>query len=186
MKRLSIAELEQFLAGQYTQLDVDSAIDGLAQQIDRFQVYESLLWPLETVRQRRDFHPEDDALYHSLQVFDLATNRLPFDEEFLLAALLHDVGKAIDPENHVDAGLAALDGFVSDRTNWFIRHHMDVHLIRRGKIGLRALRRLQASESYDELLMLGECDRLGRRCGVTTPDVDQALQYLRDLADYEI
>ena len=41
------------------------------------------------------YHPEGDALYHSLQVFDLACEESPYDEDFLLAALLHDVGKAM-------------------------------------------------------------------------------------------
>ena len=63
-----------------------------------------LLLPLETVKQNPAYHPEGDALYHSLQVFDLARDALPYDEEFQLAALLHDVGKAIDPRDHVAAG----------------------------------------------------------------------------------
>ena len=63
-----------------------------------------LLLPLENVKQNPEYHPEGDALYHSLQVFDLARDELPYDEEFLLAALLHDVGKAIDPRDHVAAG----------------------------------------------------------------------------------
>ena len=61
-----------------------------------------LLQPLEGVKQSPKHHPEGDALYHSLQVFELARDERPYDEEFLLAALLHDVGKAIDPADHVD------------------------------------------------------------------------------------
>jgi len=48
-------------------------------------------------------------------VFDLARDQLPYDEEFLLAALLHDVGKGIDPHDHVAAGLEALAEHI--RTN---------------------------------------------------------------------
>ena len=63
------------------------------------------LLPLENVKESPKYHPEGDALYHSLQVFDLACDALPYDEEFLLAALLHDVGKGIDRSDHVLAGL---------------------------------------------------------------------------------
>jgi hypothetical protein len=59
-------------------------------------VYEILLLPLENVKEAPRYHPEGDALYHILQVFELARSEPPYDEEFLLAALLHDVGKAID------------------------------------------------------------------------------------------
>jgi len=41
------------------------------------------------VEQPPQYHPEGDALYHSLQVFELAREARPYDEEFLLAALLH-------------------------------------------------------------------------------------------------
>ena len=46
-----------------------------------------LLLPLERMRQNPKCHPEGDVLYHSLQVFDLACDAQPYDEEFLLAAL---------------------------------------------------------------------------------------------------
>ena len=55
-----------------------------------------------------------------MQVFMLAREAMPYDEEFLLAAILHDVGKAIDPDDHVVAGLEALDGFITERTSWLI------------------------------------------------------------------
>ena len=123
------------------------------------------------------------AFRSGLQVFDQGQDALPYDEEFLLAALLHDVGKAIDRHDHVAAGLDALDGFISARTAWLIEHHMLAHAIDDRTIGLRALRRLQRNESYDELLLLGQCDRAGRQVGVPVPELDEALDLLRDMAE---
>lgn len=182
IERASIAELEQLLAREYPHDDLEEELSLVEARVDRFQVYESLLLPLENVKQQPKYHPEGDALYHSLQVFDLARDQLPYDEEFLVAALLHDVGKAIDPLDHVAAGLEALESFISERTEWLIEHHMNVHQIYDGSIGYRAHRRLTEHESYEELLMLGECDRLGRQIGVETSDVDDAVVYLRDLS----
>ena len=85
IERASIAELEQFLEREYPDLDVAARRwTEDAAQVDRFQLYESLLLPLENVKQPLKYHPEGDALYHSLQVFDLARNELAYDEEFLL------------------------------------------------------------------------------------------------------
>ena len=42
-----------------------------------------------------EHHPEGDVLYHLLQCYVLAVDELPYDEEFQLAALLHDVGKIV-------------------------------------------------------------------------------------------
>ena len=167
---------------EYPQLELNSALAEMEDRVDRFQVYESLLLPLENVKESPKYHPEGDALYHSLQVFELARDELPYDEEFLLAALLHDVGKAIDREDHVAAGLDALVGFITDRTAWLIEHHMVAQGALDGTLGARARRRLQQSENYQELLLLAECDRDGRQVGVTVGELDEALEYLRDLA----
>ena len=182
IERASIAELEQFLRREYPHLDLESAVAELEEQIDRFQLYESLLLPLENVKQNRKYHPEGDALYHSLQVFDLARDELPYDEEFLLAALLHDVGKAIDPRDHIAEGLDALDGFITERTGWLIENHMLAHNVLDGSIGARAKRRLRENESYDELMMLSRCDRDGRHAGVESPELDEAIDYVRELS----
>jgi predicted nucleotidyltransferase len=182
IERASIAELEQFLLREYPELDLDESLEEVANQVDPFQVFLSLLLPLENVKQSPKWHPEGDALYHSLQVFDLARDELPYDEEFLLAALLHDVGKAIDPNDHVAAGLEALDGFITPRTQWLIEHHMEAAAARDGTLGARAHRRLRANESYEELMMLAECDLAGRAVGVQVPEVEEALDYLRELA----
>ena len=182
MERASVAELEQFLQREYPELDLDQELRAAADQVDRFQVYEALLLPLENVKQSRKYHPEGDALYHSLQVFDLACDELPYDEEFLLAALLHDVGKAIDGENHTAAALEALQDLVTERTAWLIEHHMAAQRLLDGQLGARARRRLQQNESYEELILLARCDREGRQAGVQAPELDEALDYVRELA----
>jgi hypothetical protein len=182
IERASIAELEQFLAREYPDLNLEEEIEAADEKIDRFQVYRSLLIPLESVRQSREFHPEGDALYHSLQVFELARDELPYDEEFLLAALLHDVGKAIDPHNHVAAGLEALEDMITPRTAWLIEHHMEGHALHDGTIGLRARRRLEESPDFEELVTLSRCDRGGRVPGTQVPEVEEALEYVRELA----
>ena len=150
--------------------------------IGRFRVYQNLLAPLETVRQDPERHPEGDALYHSLQVFALARDALPYDEEFQLAALLHDVGKGIDPREHVAAAVAALEGHVTERTLWFIVHHPEVAALRDGTLGARARRRLEAHDDYDNLLLLSDCDRDGRQQGAQVPDLEDALEYLQEMA----
>lgn len=150
---------------------------------DRFAAYHALLLPLEQVRLSPKRHPEGDALYHSLQVFDLARDELPYDEEFLLAALLHDVGKAIDPQQHVAAALAALADYITPRSAWLIENHPLGHALADGTLGLRARRRLEESEHIEELRLLVQCDRAGRRQGVEVPEVDEALAYLRELSD---
>ena len=181
IERASIAELEIFLTEEYPDLDLNSALDDAANQIDRFQLFESLLLPLENVKRSLRYHPEGDALYHSLQVFDHARDELAYDEEFLTAALLHDIGKAIDTADHVAAGLEALEGFITERTAWLIEHHMLAHQLADGTLGARARRRLEQSEHYEDLVLLGQCDRAGRQPGVEAPELDEALDYLREL-----
>lgn len=161
--------------------DQQSALDEMENAADRWRVYEALLWPLESVAQSPKYHPEGDALYHSLQVFMLARDEAPYDEDFLLAALLHDVGKAIDPAEHVAAGLEALEGFISPRTRWLIEHHMEAVAIRENTIGARRRRRLRESPWYEDLLTLGECDRDGRVPGTQVDDLPEALDYIRSL-----
>jgi HD superfamily phosphodiesterase len=126
-------------------------------------------------------HPEGDVLYHSLQVFELAREHRPYDEELLLAALLHDVGKGIDPADHVRAGLSALEGLITARTHFFIEHHMAAHDYRSGKLGARARRELESSPDFDDLMLLRQLDDAGRVPGAVVGTVDEALDYLKEL-----
>jgi len=182
IERASIAQLEQLMEEAYPDIDLEAEVLEVEDKLDRFQVFQALLLPLENVKQSPKYHPEGDALYHSLQVFDLACDELPYDEEFLLAALLHDVGKGIDRDDHVNAGLEALEGFITERTEWLIEHHMLAHQVLDGTLGARAKRRLRESESFDELMLLCECDRGGRVAGVEAPELEDALEYIRDIS----
>ncbi len=183
MERASIAQLEQLLEREYPDVALEEEIRAADERPDRFQVFTGLLLPLENVIQNPQYHPEGDVLYHSLQVFDLALDQRPWDEEFLLAALLHDVGKGIDPRDHVNAGLEALEGTITERTRWLIENHMLAHKIHDGSIGARKHRRLRENENYDDLILLGQIDRAGRQTGVETTDLDDALEYIRSIAD---
>jgi len=182
IERASVRELEAFLRREYPDVALEEKIEEIAQTIDRFQIYEMLLLPLERVQQNRKWHPEGDALYHSLQVFDLACDELPYDEEFLLAALLHDVGKAIDAHDHVTAGLEVLGDSITGRTRWLIEHHMAAGTLLEGSGGARVRRRLESSENFEELMLLAQCDRAGRVAGAEAPELDEAIRYLRELA----
>jgi predicted nucleotidyltransferase len=182
IERASIAELEQFLVREYPGISLEQSVLDVESRVDRFQIYEMLLLPLENVRESSEHHPEGDALYHSLQVFELARIELPYDEEFLLAALLHDVGKAIDRNDHVAAGLEALAGYITPRSAWLIEHHMEGQCLLDGTLGARARRRLEASEDCEELRLLARCDRNGRKQGGEAPDLAEAIEYLRELS----
>jgi hypothetical protein len=148
---------------------------------DPFVVYAGLLAPLEQVMRHRG--GREDVLSHSLRVFDLAKEKLPYDEEFLAAALLHDVGLGIDPRNAAAATLSALDGFVTERTAWLIEHLDEAHELAAGTLGSRSRRRLSENEWYEDLLDLAECDRKGGSVGIRTSDQETALAYLRELSE---
>lgn len=153
----------------------------LAEALDRFEVYRLRLEPLETVKQDPKMHPEGDALYHSLQVFHLAREARPYDEEFLLAALLHDVGKAVDLRDHAALGADSLRGSVTERTLWLIEHHMD--LLPGRPLTARQRRELDESEHLEDLKLLRELDDAGRVPGALVESLEEALAYIRGLED---
>ena len=179
IERASIAELEQFLAKEYPGFDPAAAAAEEPQ--DPYPIYKLLLEPLERVKQNAKYHPEGDVLYHSLQVFEQANDAQPWDEEFLLAALLHDVGKGIDSYDHVNAGLEALDGLISERTAWLIAHHMEALEYKSGTLGHKAGKRLEASEHFDDLMLLRDCDNAGRVPGARVGTVEEALLFVKEV-----
>ena len=147
-----------------------------------YEQYLQLLLPLDRVRQDPEYHPEGDVLYHSLQVFELAREALPWDEDFLIAALLHDVGKGIDPFDYITAGLTVLQPIISERTFWLIENHSLAQSVYEGTIGVRARRRIRRDESGEELELLARCDQEGRVPGRKVCSAEDAIDYLRSLS----
>ena len=149
---------------------------------DRFEHYLALLLPLDRVVLAEDIHPEGDVLYHSLQVFELTHETHPWDEELLTAAVMHDIGKGIDPRDSHNAGLVALNGFVTERTRWLIENLPAIHRMFEGTLGIRARRRLVTSESWEELQALAVHDREGRVPGRNVRSPHDAIEVLRSLS----
>lgn len=181
IERASIKELEELLQREYPDLNLDDAMEEMEQDIDPYPLFRMLLMPLEEVKQNAKFHPEGDVLYHSLQVFEQAKEVRPYDVEFLLAALLHDIGKGLDPSDHVGAALQSLEGLITERTQFLIENHMLAHEYKMGTLGMKQRRRLEASPDLEDLLLLRECDVAGRVPGAIVGTVDEALDYLKEL-----
>lgn len=181
IERASIAELEELIRREYPSVNLEDEMTSQEESVDPYQLFRLLLLPLESVKQSPKYHPEGDALYHSLQVFELARDARPYDEEFLLAALLHDIGKGIDSHNHVEAGLQALDGYITERTRFLIEHHMQALEYKNGVLGGRQRKHLEDSPDFEDLMLLRELDTAGRVPGAIVGTVDEALEYLREL-----
>ncbi len=125
-----------------------------------------LLHGLDGIAQDPRYHPEGDALYHSLQVFEHA-RRESDDPELHAAALLHDVGKGLRSPEHEADGADLLEGLVSERIVWLVRHHLD--LLRAPS---QTRKRLRGTSALADLELLRRWDVAGRspRASVCSPD----------------
>jgi predicted HD phosphohydrolase len=63
-----------------------------------------------------------DRLAHSLQTATRA-HRAGEDEEYVVCALLHDIGDTLGSFNHADIAAAVLKPFVSTANHWMIEKH---------------------------------------------------------------
>jgi predicted HD phosphohydrolase len=63
-----------------------------------------------------------DRMAHSLQTATRAL-RDGRDEEYVVCALLHDIGDTLGSYNHPDIAAAILNPFVSDENLWMVKHH---------------------------------------------------------------
>jgi hypothetical protein len=134
----------------------------------------ALLTALDGVQQDPRWHPEGDALYHSLQAFELA-RRETADRGLWAAALLHDVGKAVSSPDHDEVGADLLEGLLAPRVVWLVRHHLDLLRIPRP-----TKRRLHGTAALADLQRLRRWDVGGRSPTASVMNPDAALAILFD------
>lgn len=137
-------------------------------------MYEELLGLLEAldgIAQNPRFHPEGDALFHSLQVYQHAADA-DAEPDLLAAALFHDVGKAISSPEHDTIGAELLIG-LSSRTRWCVGHHLD--LLRDRK---RTQRVLAHSPQLRDLQLLRRWDLAGRDPHARVCSPEQAVSHV--------
>lgn len=63
-----------------------------------------------------------DRYTHSLQTATRAL-RDGRDEEYVVCALLHDIGDTLGSFNHPDIAAAIVQPFVSEASHWMVKHH---------------------------------------------------------------
>ncbi len=63
-----------------------------------------------------------DRLTHSLQTAHRA-ERAGRDDEYVLCALLHDIGDTLAPRNHPDVAAAVVKPWVPEGYHWMVQHH---------------------------------------------------------------
>ena len=63
-----------------------------------------------------------DRLQHCLQTAERAAEAGE-DDEYVVCALLHDIGDTLGSFNHADVAAAILQPFVSEANHWMIKHH---------------------------------------------------------------
>lgn len=63
-----------------------------------------------------------DRLEHSLQTATRAFKD-GRDEEYVVCALIHDVGDLLGPSNHAEIGAVIAKPYVSEQNHWMLEHH---------------------------------------------------------------
>ena len=63
-----------------------------------------------------------DRLTHCLQTATRA-HKDGRDNEYVVCALLHDIGDTLGPANHADIAATILEPYVSEENHWIVKHH---------------------------------------------------------------
>jgi len=140
-----------------------------------------LIEGLGGVTQPAFYHPEVDALQHTLQVFKIARQRSN-DKDLILASLLHDVGKSISSHNHAALGVNMLKGFsfINEKILWLIDNHLRIALLQSGEMKSQSkINKLVNNKHYHLLVELREFDVSGREPNVYNEfDREAIIKYL--------
>jgi predicted HD phosphohydrolase len=92
-------------------------------EMERFagQLPDRLIAHLELLRGDHGGFPVD-RLEHCLQTVTRVFQARR-DEEYVICALLHDIGDTLGTYNHPDVAAAIVQPFVSEENHWMVQHH---------------------------------------------------------------
>ena len=68
-----------------------------------------------------------DRLTHCLQTATRA-HKDGRDTEYVVCALLHDIGDTLGPSNHADIAATILEPYVSEENHWIVKHLSLIHI----------------------------------------------------------
>ena len=89
--------------------------------VTQSHVADNVLTQLRMLRSDHGGFPVD-RLEHSLQTATRA-ERDGRDDEYVLCALVHDIGDNLAPYNHPDIAAGIVKPFVSEANHWMVAHH---------------------------------------------------------------
>jgi predicted HD phosphohydrolase len=115
METVSFTRMDQGTAEDY------ALITRLEEEHKQAHLADSVLGVLQAMKGETMGFPVD-RYEHSVQTATRAL-RDGADEEMVVAALLHDIGDALAPDNHSELAAAVLRPYVSERTWWIVKHH---------------------------------------------------------------
>jgi hypothetical protein len=148
---------------------------------DRLARIAAIVGVLERVSPEPVGATRDDMLDQSLRVFGIVHAERPFDEELLTAALVHDVGMAIDRADPVARGIEALGDLITPRTRWLVETLPAARAYDERTLGQRARQRLESHPDFLDILLLAEAGRHARAGGPDGPSLEAAIAVLREL-----
>ena len=125
------------------------------------------------ISQNPEFHPEIDVFNHSLQVLKKAFKE-SVDTDLILAAMLHDVGKADRSKGHDHIAVEMLTGLASVKTLWLIEQHMRIWYLIKGE--MKRHKKVQDLVSHPwlpELVLLARWDKMGRNPNMKNIEYDK-------------
>ncbi len=112
---------------RFTRMDESTAeqwgVIGAETYANRGRVAETILSMLRSLADITDGFAVDQ-LTHSLQTATMA-ERAGADDEVVVAALCHDIGKAVSVPNHPRIAAEILRPYVRDDVHWMIEVHQD-------------------------------------------------------------
>jgi predicted HD phosphohydrolase len=114
------------------------------------------------VPQVEEHHPEGDVFTHLLQTYFWAL-RESNDTDLILAALLHDVGKACLQQDHVDQSAEMIRPYTSHKTTWLVENHMRVWTLMKGQMRRPGkVKHLAGHVWFPDLVLLARWDHMAR------------------------